>query len=141
MANKTVQSVKNSLKFKATPRGGLISVRVGVKKYVVPVEARLIAGDGYLFLSFPAVSELFKVGGKTLTAMSSKDNANDAYEKLNPRSKGRRRRSSVEMPSQLADALKNLPAGYRLGYSPDGTPKLVKTRKRGARRNTRKAKA
>ena len=33
-------------------------------------------------------------------------------------------------PAELAAALKGLPAGYRLGYGADGTPKLVRTRKR-----------
>ena len=102
----------------------------------------MISGDGYLFLSFPAVSELYRVSGKTLTAMSPNDNATEAYEKLNPGKRARRRRSgSVEMPQQLAEALKNLPAGYRLGYTPEGTPKLIRTRKRMVRRAPRKARA
>lgn len=54
--SKTVQSVKNSLKFKAQVKSGLLSVRVGVKKYVVPVGVRMIANGDYMFLSFPATS-------------------------------------------------------------------------------------
>ena len=128
---RSVQNVKNSLKFKAQPKSGILSVKVGVKKFVVPVEARMLSGDGYMFLSFPAVSELFKVEGKTLTSMDSKADASEAFEKLNPGRRTRRRRSGgVEMPAELQAALKSLPAGYKLGYGPDGSPKLVRTRKR-----------
>jgi hypothetical protein len=55
---KNVKSLKNSLKFKAAPKSGVLTVRVGVKKYVLPVDARMIAGDGYLFLSFGSSSEI-----------------------------------------------------------------------------------
>ena len=57
-----------------------------------------------------------------------------AYEALKPSAKkkrgARKGKSAVELPAALAEALKNLPAGYRLGVAPDGTPKLVKTRTR-----------
>ena len=129
---RTVQSVKNSLKFKATPKAGVLSLKIGVKKYSVPVEARMISGGNYLFLSFPAVSELFLVENKELQPMPSGDDATEAYNLLNPtrRRGGRRKAKSVEMPPELAEALKGLPAGFKLGYGTDGTPKLVKTRKR-----------
>ena len=135
MANRSVQSVKNSLKFKAQPKAGILSVRVGVKKYQVPLEARMISGEGYMFLSFPASSELFRIENKTLKAMKATEDATQAFEKLNPgRKRGRRRASQVEMPTALVEALKNLPSGFKLGYGSDGTPKLVKTRKRVARK-------
>jgi hypothetical protein len=128
---RTVQSVKNSLKFKAQPRSGILSLKIGVKKYAVPVEARMISGGSYLFLSFPAVSELFKVENKDLIPLPSGEDATEAYGELNPtRRRGRRRSKSVNMPPELAEALKGVPSGYKLGYGADGTPKLVKTRKR-----------
>jgi hypothetical protein len=131
--NKTVQNVKNSLKFKASPKGGTLSVKVGVKKFVVPIEARLLSDGNYLFLSFPAVSELYQISGKALSAMASSADATEAHSALTPaatRRRGRRKSASVEIPSALADALKAVPAGYKLGFSADGTPKLVKMRKR-----------
>jgi hypothetical protein len=129
---KTVQNVKNSLKFKAHEKDGVLSVKVGAKKFVVPVKARMLSDADYLFLSFTASSELYSVDGKKLVPLSADKDANLAFEKLNPGKKraGRRRNAAAEMPSQLADALKNLPAGFRLGYGTDGTPKLVRTRKR-----------
>lgn len=131
--SKTVQTVKNSLKFKATPKSGVLSVRVGVKKYNIPVDARLLSSGEYMFLSFPASSELYQVQGKQLSPMDSKADATEAYAALNPGKKRQRRRSAAAMPAELEAALKNIPAGYRLGYGPDGTPRLVKKRKRGSK--------
>jgi hypothetical protein len=129
---KTVQNVKNSLKFKAQEKEGVLSIRVGVKKFTVPVNARMLSDTDYLFLSFPASSELYRIKDKELEPMNREADATEAYEALNPgRKRGRRRGGGVDMPSELAEALKNLPEGFRLGYGPDGSPRLVRTRKRG----------
>ncbi len=128
---KTVQSVKNSLKFKAQEKEGVLSVKVGVKKYSVPVRARMLSSGEFLFLSFPASSELYRVANKELAPMDREEDATDAYNVLNPgKRRTRRRNSAVSMPDALAEALKGIPAGYKLGYNLDGSPKLVRTRKR-----------
>lgn len=128
---KSVQSVKNSLKFKAAPKAGILSMKIGVKKYTVPVEARMLSNGEYVFLSFPASSELYKVSDKNLVQLDAQSDATEVQAALTPkRRRGRRKRESVEMPAELAAALKNLPSGFKLGYSADGTPKLVKTRTR-----------
>lgn len=128
---KSVQNVKNSLKFKATPKGGILSVKVGVKKFTLPVEARMLSNGEYLFLSFSASSELYTVSGKELKPMPADADATAAFQALNPgKRRGRRRREQVQLPTELENALKALPAGYKLGYSADGSPKLVRTRTR-----------
>jgi hypothetical protein len=128
---KSVQNVKNSLKFKAAPKGGILSVKVGVKKFTLPVEARMLSNGEYLFLSFGASSELYTVNGKELKPLPGDSDATDAFQVLNPgKRRGRRRREQMQMPSELQEALKALPAGYKLGYSVDGTPKLVRQRTR-----------
>lgn len=129
---KSVQNVKNSLKFKAQEKEGVLSVKVGVKKFTLPVKARMLSDHEYLFLSFPASSELYRVDGKNLSALDQDAEASAAFESLNPgkRRGGRKRSGNVDMPDTLAEALRGIPAGYRLGYGPDGTPKLVRTRKR-----------
>jgi len=130
---KNVKSVKNSLKFKAQPKSGLLSVKVGVKKYTVPVDARILSDDRYIFLSFPACSELFEVRGKELGAMSPEADATDAYAALNPtRRRGRRRSAPPSLPNDVAEALKNIPMGYKIGYDNDGSPRLVRRRNRNA---------
>jgi len=128
---KTVQNVKNSLKFKAQEKEGVLSVRVGVKKFNVPIKARMISGDNYLFLSFPASSELYRVQDNELTPLDRETDASAAFDALNPgKRRGRRRSSAAELPESLAEALKSLPAGYKLGYGVDGSPKLIRTRVR-----------
>ncbi len=128
---KNVQAVKNSLKFKAVPKSGLLTVRVGVKKYVLPVEARMIAGDGYLFLSFGSSSEIYKADGKGLVALEPTAEAEEAAAALTPKASRRRRRNreKAAMPSELEAALKAVPAGHKLVLGPGGY-RLVKTRER-----------
>lgn len=129
---KNVKSVKNSLKFKAQPKAGILSVRVGVKKYNLPVEARILSDEGYIFLSFPASSELFRIKDKQLEAMAPEADASGAYTALNPAKKRarKRRNAQAEVPTEIADALKKIPRGYRLGFGANGEPRLVRTRTR-----------
>ncbi len=130
---KNVQKVKNSLKFKAEEREGLLTIRIGVKKLVVPHKVRMLSDGKFMFLSFTASSELYKVEGKQLKAMEKTADASDAYVQLNPGRKGKRgrkARSSVAVSPELAAAISSIPAGFRLGYGPDGSIKLVKTRVR-----------
>ncbi|MFI5385369.1 MAG: hypothetical protein ACHQ50_04525 [Fimbriimonadales bacterium] len=128
---RTVQNVKNSLKFKTSPKSGILSIKVGVKKYAIPLEARMLSNGDYLFLSFSASSELYTIAGKELHAMPSESDATEAFQALNPsKRRGRRRREQVQVPAELEAALKSLPSGYKLGYGPDGAPKLVRSRTR-----------
>lgn len=131
--NKNVQKVKNSLKFKADEKEGLLTIRFGVKKFVVPHKVRMLSDGNYMFLSFTASSELYQVDGKELKAMERGTDASEAFTALNPGRKtrrGRKPRSSVAVSAELEAALKNIPSGFRLGYGNDGSVKLVKTRTR-----------
>jgi hypothetical protein len=129
---RTVQYVKNSLKFKANEGDDVVSIQLGRKKYVVPVKVRFLSADGYLFLSFPASANLFRVSEDGLSAMANEDDAQEAYEKLRTRkTRGRKAEAAeVTLPTELASALAAIPSGFKLGYGPDGTPRLVKTRTR-----------
>ena len=93
--SKTVQTVKNSLKFKAQEKEGLLTVRFGVKKFVLPVAARMLCDGKYMFLSFGASSELYEINGKGLTAMDKDADADAAFEALNvTKRRGRPRKNS-----------------------------------------------
>lgn len=130
---KSVQSVKNSLKFKAEEKQGLLTIRYGVKKFVVPHAARMISDGKHMFLSFNASSELYEVKGKTLVAMDKNAEADDAYEALNPskpKRGSRKARAKVSLAPELEAALRSIPSGYKLGYGADGSVKLVKSRTR-----------
>jgi hypothetical protein len=131
--SKTVQKVKNSLKFKAEEKEGLLTIRYGVKKFVVPHKVRMICDGKNMFLSFTASSELYEVSGKGLKSLDKGADATAIYSNLNPGRKKRgagRKRSSVAMDPALEALLKSIPDGYRLGYDASGAPKLVKTRVR-----------
>jgi hypothetical protein len=133
--SKSVQNVKNSLKFKADEKTGVLSIRVGVKKYTLPVPVRMLTSSEFIFLSFPASSELYKVTKKELEAMPRETDAADAFDALNPgRRKGRKKTASAEIPAELQAALKAIPDGMRLVINKDGSPRLVKTRKRTAKK-------
>ncbi len=128
---KTVKTVKNSLKFKAQPKDGILTVRVGVKKYTLPVEARILSDENYIFLSFSASTELYKVDGKTLAPMPAEADAAEAHAALTPkRHRTRRKKAAAQVPAEVVNALKKIAKGYRLGFDADGEPKLVRTRKR-----------
>ena len=132
---RTVKNVKNSLKFKAQVKKGLLTVRVGVKKYVVPVDARILSSSGHIFLSFPASSELYEIKNKGLVPMSPNADATAAFNALNPGRKKRGKKSSeASMPKDVIDALSKIPPGFKLGYDPTGKPRLVKKRTRRARK-------
>ena len=91
----------------------------------------MLSNGEYLFLSFSASSELYTVDGKELKSMPSSSDATEAFVALNPgKRRGRKRREQVQMPSELENALKAIPSGYKLGYGTDGNPKLVRTRTR-----------
>lgn len=128
---KSVQTVKNSLKFKANVRSGVLSVRVGMKKHKLPLQVRMLTDDKYIFLSFPASSELYRIEGKELVAMGVQEDATEAFTALNPGKRGGRKRASA-LPESVAMALAKIPSGYRVGYDADGNARLVRTRKRRA---------
>lgn len=129
---KNVKTVKNSLKFKAEPKVGLLTVRIGVKKLVLPVEARMLSGNGYLFLSFGSSSEIYKIGEKGLQPLKPEADGTEAHTALNPVKRRRRRaarKASVEMPGDLAAMLAKLPKGHKL-VAGEGGYRLVKARTR-----------
>ena len=129
--SKNVQNVKNSLKFKADEKTGVLSIRVGVKKYALPVPVRMLTSSEFIFLSFPASSELYKVANKEIEAMPRDLDASAAFDKLNPgRRKGRKKTASASISPELEAALKAIPDGMKLVIGIDGSARLVKTRKR-----------
>ena len=128
---KTLKNVKNSIKFKVQPKAGLLTVRAGSKKYMVPVEVRLSAGTDYLFLSIPATSEIFKIEANKLVCLDPEGDGDTAHDQLNtPPTRTRKiRRGGPELPGELQQALTKIPPGYKLVFDlKTGQPRLAKTR-------------
>lgn len=130
---KTVDSIKRALKLRAEPKRNSLTLRMGVKKLPLPFEVRLITSGDYLFVHVPPSAELFKIDEDGLQPVQSVEEAQSAtqsFRRGGKRGKRGGRASAQEMPEQLMQALRAIPSGFKLGFNPDGTPRLVKTRKR-----------
>ena len=139
---RSVEKIKFGLKLRTESKENVLTLRVGVKKYVLPFEARMIKSDDYIFVHVPPSAELMKVTRKGLEVVTRGDEAEKAVVSFRKsRKKTKRPRKPVTMNAELESALKKVPAGYRLGYGADGKPRLIKTRKRAKRAVRARAKA
>lgn len=131
---KTVQAITNGMKLRATPKEGALTLRLGTKKYTLPFEARMIASSEYVFIHIPSAAAIMKIGASELKEVATADEAEAARKSFRPARKKaapkKRASRAAEMPAELAEALKKLPAGYKLAYGADGKPKMVRTRNR-----------
>ncbi|MBS1722059.1 MAG: hypothetical protein JSS66_03510 [Armatimonadetes bacterium] len=128
--------MKSSLKLRTQARNGALTLRLGVKKYVLPFEVRMISSNEYIFVHIPPSAEIMKLekdGLKVVTDMASADEAVKSFRRSRKRSGGRSPRQ-VEMPAEVAAALSKIPSGYKLAYGADGSPRLVKTRRRRSKK-------
>lgn len=129
---KTIEKTKSSLKLRTQARDGALTLRLGVKKYVLPFEVRLLTSSEYVFVHIPPCAEIMKIGKNGLevvTDQASADEAAKSFRKGRKRSAGKAA-SKLELPNDVLAALNKLPAGYKIGYETDGSVKLVRTRKR-----------
>jgi len=129
---KTVEKTKSSLKLRTQARTGALTLRLGVKKYVLPFEVRLLTSSDYVFVHIPPSAEIMKVtkgGLEVVSDVPAAEEAAKSFRRGRKRTSGRSS-SPVELPSDVAAALNKIPAGYKIGYSADGSVKLVRTRKR-----------
>jgi len=129
---KSLQKIKSSLKLRTQEKSGALTLRLGVKKYVLPFEVRLLTSNDYVFVHVPPSAEIMKVTKGGLEVVTDADAAETAAKSFR---RSRKRTSakaskSVEMPQELANALNKVPTGYKLAYGNDGQPRLVKTRRR-----------
>lgn len=129
---KSIERTKASLKQRATGKDRALTLRMGVKKHVLPFELRVLASDDYVFVHIPPQAEIMKVTKDGLVMVTD---ANEAEAAAKTFRKSRKRASksggrSAEVPADVASALSKLPSGYRIGYDASGAIKLVKTRRR-----------
>lgn len=129
---KSVEKIKSSLKLRTQERTGALTLRMGVKKYVLPFEVRMLSSSEFIFVHIPPSAEIMKLTPGGLEVVSDVNTAEEAAKSFR---KGRKRSSgkaskAVELPADVAAALNKIPAGFKIGYSNDGSVKLIKTRKR-----------
>lgn len=133
---KSVEQVVKALKLKAQATPNVMSLRLGVKKYALPFEARLLKSNEYVFVHVPPSAQLFKIGKDGLTEVKTAAEAREATASFRQtRKRGGRRGgasgSGFELPESLLSELKKLPAGMKLAYD-GGNAKVFKARKRAA---------
>ena len=139
---RSIEKIIFGLKLRTEPKENVLTLRVGVKKYVLPFEARLIKSNDYIFVHVPPSAELMKITRSGLEVVTRGDEAEKAVVSFRKsRKKTKRPRKPVVMNEDLENALKKVPAGYKLGYGTDGKPRLIKTRKRKKKAAPARAKA
>ena len=139
---RSVEKIIFGLKLRTESKENVLTLRIGVKKYVLPFETRLIKSNDYIFVHVPPSAELMKITRSGLEVVTRGDEAETAVVSFRKsRKKTKRPRKAVVMNADLESALKKVPAGYKLGYGADGKPRLVKTRKRRKKAASARGKA
>lgn len=131
---KTTENVKQGLKLRAEAMPQALTLRLGVKKHVLPFEPRIIKSDGYVFVHIPPSAEILKFTEEGLEVVTDAAEAAAAAASFK-KPRGRRSKKeaaapAVEVPQEVKDALAKVPAGFKIGYNKDGSIKFVKARKR-----------
>ncbi|MCW5937854.1 MAG: hypothetical protein KIT11_11185 [Fimbriimonadaceae bacterium] len=132
---KSLEKTKSALKLRTEAKSGVLTLRIGVKKHVLPFEVRMLNSDEYIFVHIPPSAEIMKLTGDGLQVVTSDNEAEAAaksFRKSRRRGGGRGSRSAA-VPENVQQILEQIPAGYKIGYNADGSVKLVKSRRR--RRN------
>jgi hypothetical protein len=130
---KSVEKIKASLKLRTEPRERSLTLRIGVKKYLLPFEVRTLQSSEYVFVHIPPSAEIFKIGETGLTIVTDEAEAAAAartFRKTRRQAKVSGQRGALEIPEELKAALSKVPPGHKISYSPDGKIRLVKSRKR-----------
>lgn len=129
-----LQKPATGLKLKATPKKNALTIRVGMKKYVLPIEVRMLSSEKYVFVHVPATAVLMKVAGRALEAVSSDTEAKEAaasFRKSRKKPAARVAKAKTpELPSEIHSILGKIPPNYRLEIGKDGMPRLVRKRNR-----------
>lgn len=131
----TIGTAKNKLKYKAAEESGNLKLRIKGKKIIdIPHGVRLISSDDYVYLSFVASSNIYKIENGKLVELDKDDNGSEAYTSLSKTIKSGKskatRRGTVEMPEALKAALAGLGKDQRLAYRPGKGYVVVRTRTR-----------
>ena len=128
---RSLEKIKFGLKLRTEKKDNALTFRMGVKKYVLPFETRIIKSDDYIFIQIPPQAEIMKISKDGLEVVTKPAEAEEAIKSFRKsRKRTKHSRKQVELPTEVEDALKKIPSGYKLGYDVDGNLKLVKKRTR-----------
>lgn len=133
---KSLEQTKSALKLRTTPRDGALTLRLGVRKYVLPFEVRLLQSEEFVFVHIPPSAEILQVVDgelKIVEDLATAEKAAGTFRKTRKKASpgaGKAAKNS-DVPSDVMEALSKIPSGYKVGYDAEGKPKLIRTRKRG----------
>lgn len=128
-----INATKQALKLKADEKENSLSLRLGVKKHLLPITPKVLFSEEYVFVHVPSQAEILKVTENGLEVVTSDEEAAKAaasFKKGRGARSARKQSASLPLPGELADALSKVPAGYKLAFGPDGSPRIVRTRTR-----------
>lgn len=140
---KSAEQIIRSLKNRAQPASKLISIRLGVRKHVLPFEVRVLKSNDYVFVHIPPTAALMKITKKGLETVGSATEAQAAQQSFRQSRKRTKRTTSragtgVQVPQNVLDALKKIPSGYKLSYDGKGNVRVFKARRRTTTRTSAK---
>lgn len=133
---KSVQNLRNSLKFKAEVATDSVAVMVdGQPHILLGAEARVLVGKHFAYVSAPAFSHIVELRDGALQPLPDDYPAEDIESELLPLvekpRQARTRAQGADLPEELKDILKSqIPEGYRIAVDANGQIRLVKTRNR-----------
>ncbi len=129
---KSVEEISKALKLKAQPKENLLTIRSGSKKMALPFETRILTSEEYIFVHVPPAAAIFKMTENGLVQVDSAEEAKTAQLSFRQTRKktGGRKQVAPELPPELHAALSKIPAGFKLTFAADGSPRIVKTRTR-----------
>lgn len=133
---KSVQNLRNSLKFKAEVATDSVAVMVdGQPHILLGAEARVLVGKHFAYVSAPAFSHIVELRDGALQPLPDDYPAEAIESELLPLvekpRQARARAQGADLPEELKDILKSqIPEGYRIAVDADGQIRLVKTRNR-----------
>lgn len=127
---KSLEKIKAGLKLRTQPVEGL-SLRIGTRKFELPFEVRSLRSDDYIFVHIPPSAEILKFDGKEVRIVTDEAEAEAAASGFRKRRKrSRSAKAPADIPADIKDLLQKIPAGYKIAYGADGSPKIIKARKR-----------
>lgn len=131
---KSAENVKQGLKLRAEAYPQSLTLRLGTKKHVLPFTPHILKSDGYVFVHIKPSAEILRITDEGLFVVEDDAEAVAAAASFK-KPRGRRVKkeaaaASVSIPQEVVDALAKVPAGYKISYNKDGSPKFVKARKR-----------
>lgn len=128
---KSLDKIKSGLKLRTQSVEGVLGLKVGTRRYELPFETRLIKSDEYIFIHIPPTAEILKFEGRTVTIVTEDAEGEKAvagFRKRRKRTKATK--APADIPAEIKEILQKIPAGYKIAYAKDGSPRVVKSRRR-----------